>query len=185
MDFIVIKLLASHRWKQCLHWGCWGGLYFPQTAMSGLRTNLGVPSVSWHLPLLPATSFSAAFPEPARLQYRASHTRAAVQTALDPVSRYRVGRGLFPSQALRHEPVSHPRPPVPQQAESPPDSPRRAVRHAIQHAVGRTASPARLWGSVVPKLRHPVGGEHPTATRCHPRGGPSVTVSGQWPESSV
>ena len=82
-----------------------------------------------------------------------------------------VGRGLFPSQALRHEPVSHPRPPAPQQAASPPDSPRRAVRHAIQHAVGRTVSPARLRGSVVPELRHPVGGEHPTATRRHPRGG--------------
>ena len=121
-------------------------LSFPQIAMSGLRTSLGVRSVSWHLLLPPATNFSTAFPEPARLQYRASHTRAAVQTALDPVSRYRVGRGLFPSQTLRLEPVSHPRPLAPQQAASPPDSPRRAVRHAIQHAVGRTASPARLSG---------------------------------------
>ena len=118
-------------------------LYFPQISMSGLRTSL---SRSFRILASPPAagyklqhSLSRASPP----SVPASHTRAAVQTALDPVSRYRVGRGLFPSQALRHEPVSHPRPPAPQQAASPPDSPRRAVRLAIQHAVGRTASPAR------------------------------------------
>ena len=150
--FIVIKLLASHRWKlflffsfECLHWGCWGvailpsdcDVRTPDKSRRAFRILASPPAAGYKL----QHSLSRASPP----SVPASHTRAAVQTALDPVSRYRVGRGLFPSQALWHEPVSHPRPPAPQQAASPPDSPRRAVRHAIQHAVWRTASPARLW----------------------------------------
>ena len=156
---------------ECLHWGCWGVVIFsadcdvrtPDKSSSAFRILASPPAAGYKLQHSLSRASPPSVPGQPHPGRRPDGVRSSQQVSGRPGS---VSFAGPPARACQPSP-----PPAPQQAASPPDSPPRAVRHAIQHAVGRTASPARLRGSVVPELNHRVGGEHPTATRRHPRGG--------------